>query len=121
MDEAERCHSIAILDLGVLVAAGTPAELSDRIHAQVVVVESGTPRKVAKLLDRQGFVHSTAQIGSSLRVLVDLELDDAAGQVRHAVTASGLELDSCEKVRPNLEDVFVAATQERKAQRETAA
>ena len=35
MDEAERCHSIAILDLGVLVAAGSPAELADDIDAAV--------------------------------------------------------------------------------------
>ena len=30
MDEAERCHGIAILDLGKLVAAGTPAALAAR-------------------------------------------------------------------------------------------
>ncbi|NNJ64751.1 MAG: ABC transporter ATP-binding protein, partial [Xanthomonadales bacterium] len=29
MDEAERCHAIAILDLGVLVAAGSPDELAE--------------------------------------------------------------------------------------------
>ena len=30
MDEAERCHRLAILDRGVLVADGTPAELTRR-------------------------------------------------------------------------------------------
>ena len=45
MDEAERCHELAILDLGVLVAAGTPDQLSDGIDAAVIVVESPEPRK----------------------------------------------------------------------------
>jgi len=117
MDEAERCHSIAILDLGVLVASGSPEELSDRIDAQVVVVESNTPRKVSKFLDRQAFVHSTAQIGNTLRVMVDQEIGDPEEFTRSAITAAGLSLANCEKVRPSLEDVFVAATQTRKAER----
>jgi ABC-2 type transport system ATP-binding protein len=121
MDEAERCHGIAILDLGHLVAAGTPAQLAEDIHAQVVVIEADQPRPVAKRLEREGFVHSTAQIGGSLRVLVDRDLDDAEGAIRRALSADGLAVQRCERVRPNLEDVFVAATQERKAQREEAA
>jgi ABC-2 type transport system ATP-binding protein len=120
MDEAERCHAIAILDLGVLVASGTPAQLADDIHAQVVVVESDTPRQVAKLLDTQSFVHSTAQIGASLRVMVDQHLEDPAAHAQEVVNAAGLQLHSSKKVRPNLEDVFVAATQERKALRDAA-
>ena len=118
MDEAERCHAIAILDLGVLVAAGTPDELADGIKAEVVVVESDTPREVSKLLDRQPFVHSTAQVGNSLRVMVDPGLADPVEQVRRVIMGEGLALASSEKVRPNLEDVFVAATQERKALRD---
>ena len=118
MDEAERCHTIAILDLGQLVAAGTPDELADRIHAQVLTVESATPRKVSKFLDGQPFVHSTAQIGSSLRVMLDNDLGQAERTVRQVTSGAGLELEACHLVRPSLEDVFVAATQERKALRD---
>lgn len=118
MDEAERCHSLVILDLGVLVAAGTPADLSSEINAQVVIVESGSPRKAGKHLGQQTFVHSTAQIGNTLRVLVDRDLEDPAGRVRRAVEEGGFTLSECQGVHPNLEDVFVAATQERKGQRE---
>ncbi|MBT8051640.1 MAG: ABC transporter ATP-binding protein [Gammaproteobacteria bacterium] len=118
MDEAERCHAIAILDLGVLVASGTPAQLASDIHARVVQVEAESPRPVAKLLDRQPFVHSTAQIGSSLRVLVDHDLDDPVAATRRAAGDAGFTLRGCEAVRANLEDVFVSATQERKAKRD---
>jgi len=120
MDEAERCHALAILDLGLLVAAGSPDELSDGIEASVLVVASPEPRKIARFLDEQEFVHSTAQIGNTLRVMIDQEIKHPAEQVTQVVRGSGLPLAACEKVRPSLEDVFVAATQARKAARDKA-
>jgi len=120
MDEAERCHELAILDLGVLVAAGTPDQLSDGIDAAVVVVESPEPRKVSRFLDEQAFVHSTAQIGNTLRVMVDRDVQSPAEFTDGVIRDAGLPLDGCEKVRPSLEDVFVAATQARKAARDKA-
>ena len=118
MDEAERCHALAILDLGVLVAAGSPSELSDGIEAAVVVVESPEPRKTSKFLDQQAFVHSTAQIGNLLRVMVDKDMADPVASTRSVLATAGLQVDTCKTVRPSLEDVFVAATQARKALRD---
>lgn len=118
MDEAERCHALAILDLGILVAAGSPSELSEGIEAQVVVVESPEPRKTSKFLDQQASVHSTAQIGNTLRVMVDRDLPEPVTAIRSVLAAAGLQVDACETVRPSLEDVFVAATQARKALRD---
>jgi len=121
MDEAERCHSIAILDLGVLVASGSPQNLADEIDTAVVLVEAEQPREISKLLEQQAFVHSTAQIGNLLRVMVDLELENPAESISAVAAQAGFTLSRCERVQPNLEDVFVAATQARKAQREQAA
>ncbi len=118
MDEAERCHELAILDLGLLVAAGSPDQLSDGIEASVLVVESPEPRKIARFLDAQEFVHSTAQIGNTLRVMVDQDAQNPAELVTRVIRDGGLQLDDCEKVRPSLEDVFVAATQARKSARD---
>jgi ABC-2 type transport system ATP-binding protein len=121
MDEAERCHALAILDLGMLVAAGSPDELSNGIDATVLVVESPEPRQTSRFLEQQAFVHSTAQIGNTLRVMVDLGLQEPAAVTRRVVEEAGLPLESCSRVRPSLEDVFVAATQARKAARDQAA
>ncbi|MBT8048339.1 MAG: ABC transporter ATP-binding protein [Xanthomonadales bacterium] len=121
MDEAERCHALAILDRGLLVAAGSPGQLAAGIEASVLVVESAEPRKIARFLEAQDFVHSTAQIGNTLRVMVDLDIPDPVQLTNETVMTHGLNLDGCEKVQPSLEDVFVAATQARKAARETAA
>jgi ABC-2 type transport system ATP-binding protein len=121
MDEAERCHSIAILDLGSLVASGSPDELAENIDATVMVVESPAPREISKYLDQQAFVHSTAQIGNTLRVMVDKDLEKPSQFTTSQIRSAGLYLDRCEQVRPSLEDVFVAATQAKKARRDQAA
>ena len=44
MDEAERCHALAILDEGKLVAEGAPRELEAAIGAQVLEVETESVR-----------------------------------------------------------------------------
>jgi ABC-2 type transport system ATP-binding protein len=114
MDEAERCHQLAILDQGVLVADGSPAQLSRDIAAQVLLVIADQPRRVSKVLEAQEFVHSTAQIGNSLRVLVDSSMKDPESAVQELVQKAGLKPVQCNRTAASLEDVFVAATQQRR-------
>lgn len=111
MDEAERCHRIAILDSGRLVADGTPAELTGQLAGRTLGVRSPTPRRVQAALQAQPGVLSVAQIGNELRVL-SARNGDAATRLREALQARGLSADIA-PIEPNLEDVFVAATQGR--------
>jgi ABC-2 type transport system ATP-binding protein len=110
MDEAERCHSLAILDQGALVAQGSPAELSASINARVAIVESPQPRRVRKALEPETFVMSSAQVGNTLRVLMRKDQAEPEKAIRAAVSRAGLQLDDCRISEPSLEDVFVAAT-----------
>jgi ABC-2 type transport system ATP-binding protein len=114
MDEAERCHALAILDKGLLVAEGSPQELQAAIDASIVLVESDQPRIVGKLLEEQSFVHSSAQVGNVLRVMVSSDLDSPEKAVSDVITNQGLSLKLCRSDEPGLEDVFVAATRARK-------
>ena len=114
MDEAERCHALAILDHGMLVAEGSPAELAERIDASIVIVESEQPRRVGKLLEQEAYIHSSAQIGNLLRVMVAKDQPTPDTVVRELVQKAGLHLHACNIARAGLEDVFVAATRERK-------
>lgn len=112
MDEAERCHRIAILDRGVLVADGTPAELTARLAGRTLVVDADPPRQAARVLAACAGVVSVAQIGNRLRVL----LDPGAAQapLAEALQAAGIAA----RMQPqsaSLEDVFVAATRQRPA------
>ena len=111
MDEAERCHRIAILDRGVLVADGTPDELTHALAGRTLEVMADQPRRAQKvLLDVPG-VLSVAQIGNALRVLNDAN-GDAAACVKKALDDAGLQADVSAST-PNLEDVFVSSTRGR--------
>lgn len=111
MDEAERCHRLAILDRGVLVADGSPAELTAALQGRTLEVHAAQPRQAQRALAGLPGVLSVAQIGNTLRVLLDSS-DDAQPRLQQALRGDG---QGAEVVRsqPNLEDVFVSATRGR--------
>jgi ABC-2 type transport system ATP-binding protein len=115
MDEAERCHALAILDDGKLVAQGSPRELAARIGAVVLEVETPAVREARAALAAVPGLWSVAQLGTRLHALIDPHVEDPAAAVRAALSRSGV--DARVEVAPaSLEDVFVAATAERGAQ-----
>ena len=113
MDEAERCHRLAILDSGRLVADGTPGELTAALESRTVEVRAQQPRQAQRVLVAVPGVLSVAQIGNSLRVLAETGID-AAPRVREALAAAGLQAEVAASA-PTLEDVFVDATHARPA------
>jgi ABC-2 type transport system ATP-binding protein len=119
MDEAERCHRLAILDRGALVADGTPAELTAALAGRTVAVHAEQPRRAQQVLLAVPGVISVAQIGNALRVLSSGNGDPAA-QLRDGLAKAGLQAE-VDAVEPNLEDVFVAATHGSDAAKERAA
>jgi len=119
MDEAERCHRLAILDHGHLVADGTPRELMDALSGHVLIVESADLRRARGLLEKFRGVDACAQIGAHLRVLVRDGADVRERIVAH-LQEGGVEA-KVETAAPNLEDVFVSVTRGRKESTEKAA
>jgi ABC-2 type transport system ATP-binding protein len=109
MDEAERCHGVAILDRGRLVAEGSPRELMDSIGATVVEIDAPEPRAARHALYGQPLVKSVAQLGTRLHALLDPAAPDAVARMRELLRAKGVEAH-VDVVRASLEDVFVAAT-----------
>jgi ABC-2 type transport system ATP-binding protein len=113
MDEAERCHRLAILNRGALVADGTPRELTGELRGRTLEVHAQQPRLAKKiLLDVPGVI-SAAQVGNSLRLLVS-ETDDCKSRIERALGESNLSA-KVDTSQPNLEDVFVAVTQREKS------
>ncbi len=109
MDEAERCHRIAILDRGRLRADGTPKQLMQALEGRCLLVRAGQPRRAQQVLAHLPGVLSVAQVGNVLRVLCE---DDGAmlESLRAALRKAGLAAE-VESGAPNLEDVFVASTE----------
>ncbi len=109
MDEAERCHALAILDRGRVVASGAPERLMREIDAAVLEIETGAPRAARVVLERVAGVRSVAQLGARLRVLVDPALADPAALLAAALRDARVDA-RISLARASLEDVFVAAT-----------
>ncbi len=115
MDEAERCHRLAILDRGALVADGSPRELTGALQGRTLVVDAVDPRRAQSVIVDLPGVLSVAQVGSSLRVLTTepVAAATAATDIRHrieeALAAAGQHAQTT-ATPANLEDVFVAVT-----------
>ena len=102
----------------MLVADGTPADLTGALAGRTFAVHADEPRRAHHALERTPGVLSVAQIGNTLRVLTSGE-GDAQARARQALDDARVQAD-VEAVEPNLEDVFVSATRGR-APREQAA
>lgn len=110
MDEAERCHRLAILDQGRLVADGLPDDLMRNIGATVIQIESEVSRAVRSAILALPEVWHVAQLGSRLHVLVRPDLVDPVRHLEPRVA----EVDQAARIsiiHANLEDVFVMATE----------
>ncbi len=108
MDEAERCHKLAILETGIKRADGSPEELMHQMGAHVVEIATTNLRQLKQELIELADVITAAQLGARLRVLVKDSIADPLAflaQQKGISSAGDLSL-----VRPSLEDVFVTCT-----------
>ena len=118
MDEAARCHSLAILDQGVKVADGTPKELGNSISSHVIEVTADEPNAARQRLANEDGITSITQLGFRLRVLIPKEISNPLEQVNSKL--KGAQIDArVEQVFPDLEDVFVSLTELRRDGLET--
>jgi len=110
MDEAERCHKLAILENGVKRADGSPEQLMEEMGAHVVEIASSDLRKLKQKLLALTDVISAAQLGARLRVLIK---DSISDPITYLKSQNSITVDDLLYiVRPSLEDVFVTSTGE---------
>jgi ABC-2 type transport system ATP-binding protein len=109
MEEAERCHGLAILAEGRLVAEGSPRDLLNAVDADVYEIEGADDSAAPKLLRVLPWVHGVTQLGVRLRVLVDRGAPDAESLMRAELANHGIQAQVA-RTHASLEDVFVVAT-----------
>ena len=114
MDEAERCHRLAILDRGRVVAEGTPKALMAAIDVMVVEIETDDIEGARAALARVLEVESSVQLGTRLRALLARSAADPVATVQRALAGAGVT-GRAQLAGASLEDVFVAATSGRRA------
>lgn len=110
MDEAERCHRLAILDHGRKVADGSPADLQASTGMKIVEVIADNPYAAQSVLGQRQEVLSVTQLGVKLRVLIPEHHSNPLQIVEQTLLKANLQTKSS-LVGASLEDVFVAVTQ----------
>ena len=114
MDEAERCHGLAILESGCKRADDAPKALLENLGAHVLEVDGDNLRQVKSTLEPVAEILSTAQQGTHLRVLVDEHISLPEQWLRQQHPGLMAER-TIRQVRPSLEDVFVQCTRQKES------
>ena len=108
LDEAERCHRVALLHQGRLLFSDTPANLKSRLGKGVLSITSTDPRGLrAALAGAQG-ISSLVLTGDGVHVVVD----DAARRIPdfdERLKQAHAPFEAIQQVVPSIEDLFVDA------------
>ncbi|HLZ32514.1 MAG TPA: ABC transporter ATP-binding protein [Nitrospira sp.] len=109
LDEAERCHRIALLHQGRILFSDTPSELKKHLRGAVVEVVSPFPRRVQTLLVNAEGVLNVVLGGDEVHLVVD-DAERRIPELRSHMMTAAVPFQSIEHVAPSMEDIFVAAT-----------
>jgi ABC-2 type transport system ATP-binding protein len=121
LDEAERCHRVALIHAGRLAVIGTTTGVKEVFAGRPIVeIRTGRPVDAMRALDAMPEVEKTSLFGTRVHaVLRDAALGPA--DLGERLRAAGIPVESAEPVLPSLEDVFldVVDSPERFARRRT--
>jgi ABC-2 type transport system ATP-binding protein len=107
LDEAERCHRVALIHAGKLAAIGTTTEVKQVFAGRPILeIRADRPVEAMRQLDAFPDVEKTSLFGTAVHaVLRDARVrrEDVANRLK----AGGVAVQSLEPVAPSLEDVFL--------------
>jgi ABC-2 type transport system ATP-binding protein len=109
LDEAERCHRVALLHQGRILFCETPATLKTHLKGAVLSVIAPESRRIRAALDGAEGVLNALLVGDGVHLVVD-DATRRIPELRANLQAAGLSFDRLEEVAPTIEDLFVAAT-----------
>ena len=107
LDEAERCHRVALLHHGRMLFCDAPANLKARMAKAVLVITSPMPRETRSQLDGAEGISSLVLYGDDLRVVVDSSA--RIPQLEARLKGEQRSAVSIRQVEPAMEDIFVDA------------
>jgi ABC-2 type transport system ATP-binding protein len=111
LDEAERCHRVALMHEGAIQQTGTPAELRGGLHAKRLELRTENLAEAERLLaqsagpDRE--ILDVQRFGDRLDLLVH-HPDEAKRVVEEKLKPAGLSIGELHEDEPTLENAFVA-------------
>jgi ABC-2 type transport system ATP-binding protein len=108
LDEAERCHRLALLHKGRLLLCDSPARLKASMPGAVVAVTASTPAAVRDELQGMPGVSSLLVVGDGVHLVVD-DAERLLPAIRERLRAAAVPFSEVVRVAPTIEDLFVAS------------
>jgi len=108
LDEAERCHRVALLHQGKLLFCDTPANLKTTMSKGVLSVTGPEPRALRSQLEHADGISSLVLTGDGLHLVVD-DAPRRVPEFEARLRAARVSFDAIQLVAPTIEDLFVDA------------
>ena len=107
LDEAERCHRVALIHAGRLATIGTIPEVKQIFAGRPIVeIRADRPVDAMQALDAMAEVEKTSLFGTALHAVLRSDDVDPAN-IATRLRALGMTVTAVERVIPSLEDVFL--------------
>ncbi|MFZ0051270.1 MAG: ABC transporter ATP-binding protein [Desulfobaccales bacterium] len=111
MEEAEFCDRLVLIHQGQIVARGTPRELKREVKETILEVHPGDLDAALSLIKQLPGVAEAAVFGDGLHVAV-AEPQEGERRIAEVLATHNIALGRhIERVRPSLEDAFIAVVQ----------
>lgn len=108
LDEAERCHRVALLHQGKLLFCDTPDNLKAKLGKGVLSVLSPDPRRVREELEHAEGMSSLMLTGDGLHVVVD-DAKRRIPEFEMRLKNTQVPFEPIREITPTIEDLFVDA------------
>ena len=105
MDEAEKCHRLAFLNSGELVAMGTPSALKELVRGDVITIRTRNLDSLYAAVKREIDISVSALDG-----VLRIECQDGHEWIPKLVESFPGQIDEISLAKPTLEDVFIHVT-----------
>jgi ABC-2 type transport system ATP-binding protein len=110
LDEAERCHRVALLHQGRLLFCDTPPNLKAKFGKGVLSVTAPEPRRLRTELEHAEGISSLLLTGDGLHLVVD-DAHRRIPEFEARLKRAGIHFDAMLEVAPSIEDLFVDAVE----------
>ncbi len=106
MDEASRCHRVALMHEGKIIKQGAPAKLKTLLDGKMVSFSVEPQYKALTLLQQYEGVADSQLLGQNIK----MRLLTSGEKTRKYLEAADIRCGEIEEVRTSLDDVFVQLT-----------
>jgi ABC-2 type transport system ATP-binding protein len=111
LDEAERCHRVALMYDGQIHQTGTPAELRRSTGLERMEVRASSLSRAEEILSLVPTINDVQRFGDRLDVMVG-DAKSAEPLIHESLGAAGITVDEMSVASPTLENTFVSMLRE---------